>query len=160
MRLLKTRERRTPRVRARTIKIQDPEFLHPDTVSQLRGLTEDEAKRRPIVRERDGVVTQYWRDGIRVRRRAGVTDYRLRRWTRCVRRLKQSSAVRIRGLRRNFAAIGSEPGRPRDFGPRRHAGLRGEGLCRTAGGTLLANAELGIKRGGSIAAQRLKMLTP
>ena len=70
----KTRERRAPRIRARaeetgmTIKRRDPEFLHPDTVAQLQGLTDAEAaKHPPIVRERDGVYIQQRRVGRRVR---------------------------------------------------------------------------------------------
>ena len=40
-------------------KRQDAEFCHPDTVAYLRGLTDEEAaKHSPIVRERDGVLTQ------------------------------------------------------------------------------------------------------
>ena len=51
-----------------TIKRRDPEFLHPDTVAYLQGLTDEEAaKHSPIVRERDGVFMQYWRIGRRVR---------------------------------------------------------------------------------------------
>ena len=48
-RFSKIRERRTPRIRARaeeagmTIKRRDPEFLHPDTVAYLQGLTDEEA---------------------------------------------------------------------------------------------------------------------
>ena len=50
-----------------TIKRQDPEFLHPDTVAQLRGLTDEEAaKHSPIIRERDGVFMQQRRIGRRV----------------------------------------------------------------------------------------------
>ena len=49
-------------------KRQDAEFRHPDTVAYLQGLTDEEAaKHSPIVRERDGVLTQYWRVGRRVR---------------------------------------------------------------------------------------------
>ena len=73
-RFSKIRERRTPRIRARaeeagmTIKRRDPEFLHPDTVAQLRGLTDEEAaKHSPIIRERDGVFMQQRRIGRRVR---------------------------------------------------------------------------------------------
>ena len=69
----KIRERRTPHIRARaeeagmTIKRRDPEFLHPDTVAQLRGLTDEEAaKHSPIVREQDGVFMQQRRIGRRV----------------------------------------------------------------------------------------------
>ena len=52
-------------------KRQDEEFCHPDTVAYLQGLTDEEAaKHSPIVRERDGVLTQYWRVGRRVRCRA------------------------------------------------------------------------------------------
>ena len=51
-----------------TIKRRDPEFLHPDTVAQLQGLTDAEAaKPPPIVRERDGVHIQQRRVGRRVR---------------------------------------------------------------------------------------------
>ena len=73
-RFSKIRERRTPRIRARaeeagmTIKRRDPEFLHPDTVAQLQGLTDEEAaKHSPIIRERDGVFMQQRRVGRRVR---------------------------------------------------------------------------------------------
>ena len=51
-----------------TIKRRDPEFLHPDTVAYLQGLTDEEAaKHSPIVRERDGVFMQQRRIGRRVR---------------------------------------------------------------------------------------------
>ena len=51
-----------------TIKRRDPEFLHPDTVAQLQGLTDEEAaKHSPIIRERDGVFMQQRRVGRRVR---------------------------------------------------------------------------------------------
>ena len=51
-----------------TIKRRDPEFLHPDTVAYLQGLTdEEEAKQPPLIRERDGVFMRYWRVGCRVR---------------------------------------------------------------------------------------------
>ena len=73
-RFSKIRERRTPRIRARaeeagmTIKRRGPEFLHPDTVAQLQGLTDEEAaKQPPLIRERDGVFMRYWRVGRRVR---------------------------------------------------------------------------------------------
>ena len=49
-------------------KRQDAEFRHPDTVAYLQGLTDEEAaKHSPIVRERDGVLTQQRRVGRRVR---------------------------------------------------------------------------------------------
>ena len=70
----KTRARQAPRIRARTeetdmtIKKRDPEFLHPDAVAQLQGLTDaDAVKHPPIVRERDGVHIQQRRVGRRVR---------------------------------------------------------------------------------------------
>ena len=51
-----------------TIKRRDPEFLHPDTVAYLQGLTDEEAaKHSPIVRERGGVFMQQRRVGRRVR---------------------------------------------------------------------------------------------
>ena len=51
-----------------TIKRRDPEFLHPDTVAQLQGLTDEEAaKQPPLIRERDGVFMQQRRIGRRVR---------------------------------------------------------------------------------------------
>ena len=49
-------------------KRRDSEFRHPDTVAQIQALTDEEAaKHSPIVRERDGVFTRYWRIGRRVR---------------------------------------------------------------------------------------------
>ena len=51
-----------------TIKRRDPEFLHPDAVAQLQGLTDAEAaKHPPIVRARDGVHIQQRRVGHRIR---------------------------------------------------------------------------------------------
>ena len=58
-----------------TGKNQDAEFRHPDTVAYLQSLTKEEAaKHPPIVRERGGVVTQYWREGGRVRCREVAAD--------------------------------------------------------------------------------------
>ena len=58
-----------------TGKNQDAEFRHPDTVAYLQSLTEEEAaKHPPIVRERGGAVTQYWREGGRVRCREVAAD--------------------------------------------------------------------------------------
>ena len=58
-----------------TGKNQDAEFRHPDTVAYLQSLTKEEAaKHPPIVRERGGAVTQYWREGGRVRCREVAAD--------------------------------------------------------------------------------------
>ena len=45
-------------------KAQDAGFRHPEAV----------AKHPPLVREHDGVVTQYWREGGRVRCREGAAE--------------------------------------------------------------------------------------
>ena len=49
-------------------KIQDREFRYPDTAAYLQGLTGDEAtKQPPMIRKADGVFTEYWCEGGRVR---------------------------------------------------------------------------------------------
>ena len=51
-----------------TGKARDAELRHPETVAFLESLTDEQtAKRLPLVRERDGVVARYWREGGRVR---------------------------------------------------------------------------------------------
>ena len=58
-----------------TIKKQDSEFRHPDTVACLQSLTEEEAEKQPpLVRESGGAVMQYWRDGSEVRCREVAAD--------------------------------------------------------------------------------------
>ena len=58
-----------------TIKKQDSEFRHPDTVAYLQSLTKEEAaKQPPLVRESGGIITQYWREGGRVRCREVDAD--------------------------------------------------------------------------------------
>ena len=57
------------------VKNQEPEFRHPEAVEYLQSLTEAEAaKHPPLVREHDGVVTHYWREGGEVRCREGTAD--------------------------------------------------------------------------------------
>ena len=48
-------------------KTKDREFRHPDVAAYLRGLTGEAAKRSLVIREPDGVCTEYWREGGRVR---------------------------------------------------------------------------------------------
>ena len=74
MRFPMIRAQRAPRIRARaaegsmTGKNQESEFRHPEAAAFLRSLTAAEAaKHPPLVREHDGVITQYWRDGGEVR---------------------------------------------------------------------------------------------
>ena len=58
-----------------TGKNQDAEFRHPDTVAYLQSLTKEEAEKQPpLVRESGGVITQYWREGGRVRCREVAAD--------------------------------------------------------------------------------------
>ena len=58
-----------------TGKNQDAEFRHPDTVACLQSLTKEEAaKQPPLVRESGGIITQYWREGGRVRCREVDAD--------------------------------------------------------------------------------------
>ena len=57
------------------VKKQEPEFRHPEAVAFLQSLTEAEAaKHPPLVRESGGTVTQYWREGGRVRCREVDAD--------------------------------------------------------------------------------------
>ena len=49
-------------------KMQDREFRYPDTAAYLQGLTGEEAtKQPPVIRKADGVFTEHWCEGGRVR---------------------------------------------------------------------------------------------
>ena len=49
-------------------KMQDRKFRYPDTAAYLQGLTGEEAtKQPPMIRKADGVFTEYWCEGGRVR---------------------------------------------------------------------------------------------
>ena len=51
-----------------TGKARDAELRHPEALAFLESLTDEQAAKHPsLVREHDGVVARYWREGDRVR---------------------------------------------------------------------------------------------
>ena len=111
MRFPMIRARRAPRIRARSAEGimtgKNQEFRHPEAAAFLRSLTAAEAaKHPPLVREHDGVITQYWRDGGEVR----------------CREVEAGEEPEMEAL---LAAVESEFGRSL---PRLRAELRGDGV--------------------------------
>ena len=76
-----TCDRQTPRIVSQAAggvmagKMQDREFRYPDTAAYLQGLAGEEAtKQPPMIRKADGVFTEYWCEGGRVRYRQQPPD--------------------------------------------------------------------------------------
>ena len=111
MRFPMIRARRAPRIRARSAEGimtgKNQVFRHPEAAAFLRSLAAAEAaKHPPLVREHDGVITQYWRDGGEVR----------------CREVEAGEEPEMEAL---LAAVESEFGRSL---PRLRAELRGDGV--------------------------------